>query len=72
MRDRYLSNTTIEFYFNLIKTFFIWFYNKDDNTNLLPELVRNFNKRPIKREKLNQFELLTPEDIKSMIENTHI
>jgi integrase len=67
--DRCLQNVTIEFYFTLIKTFFVWFYNKDDNTNLLPDLVKNFKIGPIKREKINQSQVLTPNEIRNMIDN---
>ena len=33
--NRTMSNVTIEFYFTLLKRFFIWFHNKDDGTTAL-------------------------------------
>lgn len=67
--DMCMKNVTIEYYFTLIKTFFIWYYNKDDNKNILPDLVRNFKRGRIQREKINQAEVLTPKEIRDLINN---
>lgn len=66
--NRTMSNVTIEFYFTVIKRFFIWFYNKDEGTTILPDLVKNFNRSKIEREKLDQSQLITPGEVKLFIE----
>jgi len=69
--NRTMSNVTIEFYFTVIKRFFIWYYNKDEGTTILPDLVRNFHREPIHREKLDQSKLIFPSEVKLFINNSN-
>lgn len=55
--DRTMSNVTIEFYFTLIKRFFIWYYNKDQDTTILPDVVKNFRRGRIERTKIKSIRI---------------